>query len=98
MGFIKRTEDFVCDICGATVEGSGYTNHCPNCLFSKHVDENIPGDRKSSCGGLMRPVGVEYEKGEYSLLHQCQECGKKTKNKTSPEDNFEKIIELSRKK
>ena len=26
------------------MKGNGYTNHCPKCLWSKHVDIN-PGDR-----------------------------------------------------
>lgn len=96
--FIRQTEAFVCEVCGTMVAGTGYTNHCPNCLFSKHIDEVIPGDRKSACGGLMEPIGVEINHGQYSLLHRCQKCGKMTKNKTAENDNFEKIIEISRKR
>ncbi len=92
--FLRRKEDFICENCGAKVKGSGYTNHCPNCLFSKHVDEGIPGDRKSKCQGLMSPIGLEQKHGEYVLTHKCLKCGKITKNKTSPEDNFEKILDL----
>lgn len=95
MGFIKKTEDFVCEVCGTKVVGTGYTNHCPNCLFSKHVDETVPGDRKSPCSGLMEPVGVEINHGEYSLLHRCQKCGKMTKNKTADNDDFEKILKIT---
>lgn len=94
--FIRKKEDFACEVCKTKVKGTGYTNHCPNCLFSKHVDEKIPGDRLSKCQGLMEPVDVELLHGEYSLLHRCQKCEKIAKNKTSPEDNFEKIIELSK--
>jgi len=96
MGFVKKIENFICEICGAKVKGTGYTNHCPNCLWSKHVDINIPGDRDNSCQGLMKPVRVEVKHGEYSLLHQCQRCGKVTKNKTAENDNFEKLIMLSK--
>ena len=38
MGFTRNIEDFTCEHCGATVKGNGYTNHCPMCLWSKHVD------------------------------------------------------------
>jgi len=95
--FIRKKEDFVCEKCGTKIKGTGYTNHCPNCLWSKHVDKNIPGDRAEICQGLMEPVGVEFVHGEYSLLHRCQKCSKISKNKTSPEDDFEKILELSKK-
>lgn len=93
--FNRRIENFICEHCGAEVHGNGYTNHCPNCLWSKHVDVN-PGDRAADCGGLMEPVGVELKNGEYILLQKCKKCGHLRKNKVSPEDNFEEIIKLSR--
>lgn len=75
------------------VRGNGYTNHCPNCLYSKHVDIN-PGDRLNLCGGLMKPISVSLKSGEYVITHQCVVCGFAKKNKTSPEDNFNKILEI----
>lgn len=93
--FIKKVEDFVCKNCGEKVKGSGYTNHCPRCLFSMHVDLEVPGDRKSDCLGLMEPVGIEMKKGKYVIVHQCVECGKEMKNKTSEKDDFEKIVNVS---
>jgi len=93
--FIRKNENFVCEVCGTKVNGTGYTNHCPNCLFSKHVDENIPGDRSDSCHGPMEPIGVGQKHEEYFILHRCQKCGKVNKNKTAEKDNFEKIVELS---
>ncbi|HCR42265.1 TPA: hypothetical protein DIV45_02815, partial [Patescibacteria group bacterium] len=36
--FIRTKEDFTCENCGHRVKGSGYTNHCPKCLYSQHVD------------------------------------------------------------
>ena len=53
--FTKRKENFICENCGHFVVGNGFTNHCPNCFFSKHVDIN-PGDRLCSCNGLMKPI------------------------------------------
>lgn len=94
MGFIRKKEDFVCQVCGKKVVGSGYTNHCPNCLYSKHVDENTPGDRGSDCKGLMEPLRVEVKKGNYVIIHKCKKCGKEMRNKASKEDNFEVILKL----
>jgi len=90
--FIKKKEDFVCEICEFEVKGTGYTNHCPKCLWSKHLDEEVPGDRASNCGGLMMPVGIDQKKGEFVIIHRCQKCGKGTKNKISRNDDFEKIL------
>ncbi len=56
--FQRRIENFTCGNCGAEIVGGGYTDHCPFCLFSKHVDVN-PGDRNAKCGGVMKPVAVE---------------------------------------
>ena len=64
--FQKNVEDFVCGNCGGEVVGNGYTNHCPKCLWSKHVDIN-PGDRAEKCGGMMKPISVIKTKGDFSL-------------------------------
>ncbi len=92
--FQRRVEDFVCEVCGATVKGGGYTNHCPKCLWSKHVDVN-PGDRGAVCRGLMEPVGVEKRGDAYDIVYRCRLCGKKIKNKSVPEDDVDVIIKLS---
>ena len=92
--FIRQKEDFVCEVCGTKVAGTGYTNHCPNCLWSKHVDKDVPGDRDDTCQGLMEPVEVEIKHGQYILIHRCQKCGKIAKNKVSEKDNFEAILKL----
>ena len=93
--FIRKEEDFRCENCGFEVEGTGYTNHCPNCLYSKHVDL-VPGDRKNKCGGLMQPVAVEKKGEEYTILYQCLKCGQEKKNKSAKNDNFEALIRLCR--
>lgn len=95
MAFIKIIEDFICEHCGKEIKGLGYTNHCPFCLWSKHVDIN-PGDRASFCGGMMEPISVEEKGGEYSLTHKCQKCGHQKKNKIAPNDNFDEIVEISK--
>jgi len=92
--FIKKVEWFVCEVCGIEINGTGYTDHCPKCLYSKHVDV-FPGDRKSNCGGLMEPVGLTKRKGKGQILYRCQKCGQQKFNKIAPEDSQEKITELS---
>lgn len=93
--FTRTIEDFVCGHCGTKVTGNGYTNHCPACLWSKHVDVN-PGDRAELCGGMMKPIGVELEHGEYILIHACEKCGATKRNKTLKTDNFDALIALTK--
>ncbi len=94
--FQKRKEDFICENCGAIVKGNGYTDHCPNCLWSKHVDVN-PGDRKAKCGGLMKPIGVEIKKSSYLIYYRCTKCGYEHRVKTAANDNFDLLVVLSSK-
>lgn len=91
--FIRKKENFTCSVCGTKVKGTGYTDHCSNCLWSRHVDIN-PGDRRTDCAGLMEPIGAHQKEGEWKIEYRCQKCGHRRKNKTAPEDNFDKIIEL----
>lgn len=93
--FQRNIEDFACENCGFEVLGTGYTNHCPKCLWSKHVDMN-PGDRLSDCKGMMEPIAVEIKDGEYDIVHECVKCGFKKKNKVAKEDDFEKVVEISK--
>lgn len=93
--FQKRTEDFRCGYCGNEVQGDGYTNHCPRCLYSRHVDIH-PGDRAAACGGLMEPIGLEKRNGEERLIHRCIACGHTKKNKMSMADDFETLLEIAR--
>jgi hypothetical protein len=102
--FKKKKEDFVCENCGAEVKGSGFTNHCPKCLYSKHVDV-FPGDRAllrqgsagQACEGIMTPIIAGQSGGEWFIIHKCQKCGKEQKNKTSKDDDFDEIIKISAK-
>lgn len=92
--FTRKIEDFVCEHCGAKVKGAGYTNHCPRCFWSKHVDIN-PGDRQETCLGMMEPIGIEERGGEYIILHRCIKCGFEKKNKSSKDDDFEVLLRIS---
>lgn len=93
MAFIKNKENFVCEKCGAEIIGDGFTNHCPKCLWSKHVDIN-PGDRKADCRGMMKPIKFEKEKDEYVFTHRCLICNYEKRNKISAADDFDKAISI----
>lgn len=95
--FIRKIEDFTCGHCGFDVIGNGFTNHCPKCLWSKHVDKN-PGDRAEECRGMMKPVGVEGTVAGYSLLYRCEKCGFQNKNKVSQKDSFDEVLKIAKAK
>jgi RNase P subunit RPR2 len=91
--FQVKVESFICKKCRTVVEGSGCTNHCPNCLWSRHVDI-YPGDRAEKCHGMMKPVRIEKEGELLYIIHKCEDCGFERRNKKSPDDNFEEILKL----
>lgn len=99
MPFIPREERFSCGHCGRDVLplGSGtYRNHCPFCLWSKHVDAAGPGDRSSVCQGLMEPISSEHDakKGGWMILHRCVKCGKTIPNKLAPDDDGDMFLAI----
>ncbi len=103
-------KDFKCQNCNYLVKTVGYIgtrnrNHCPKCLYSKHVDEKVPGDRKSKCMGLMKPLGITFKKekgdkygnkkqGEIMIIHECEKCKKISKNRIAADDSNKKVLEL----
>lgn len=93
--FSKKIENFTCAHCGAAVFGTGYTNHCPKCLWSMDVDIN-PGDRASDCGGMMKPISVETCKDGFIITHKCEKCGKIKHQHSADDDDMDTIIELSK--
>ena len=93
--FQRRIEDFVCEHCAAAVSGDGYTNHCPHCLWSKHVDVN-PGDRAAPCGGMMQPVRIEGTTPHYTLVHRCVRCGFERRNTVRPADDPDAVIAVAK--
>lgn len=85
--------------------GTRNRNHCPICLWSKHVDDQKPGDRKSTCRAVMEPKGLTFKKegidkygqerqGEIMLIHKCAGCGKFSINRIAADDNASRILEL----
>lgn len=95
--FTMRDEKFVCENCQKQVEKLNYTarDHCPFCLYSKHVDIN-PGDRQNTCQGLLKPISIEKFKNTYKIIYKCQKCNKSHKNIMAIDDNYSLIIELSK--
>jgi len=92
----RRKEDFVCENCKESVKGDGYTDHCPKCLWSKHVDIN-PGDRSADCGGMMRPEGIKKEGERVIVYYRCLSCGFQHRVRIAEKDNLDEIIKISKK-
>ena len=95
--FNELDEGFICESCGKEVEPLGYTSrdHCPYCLYSKHVDIN-PGDRENTCRGLLKPVGIEKYKDTYKIIYKCEKCKQEHKNIIAKDDDMESIINISK--
>jgi ribosomal protein L37E len=94
--FIKNKEDFICEHCGAQIMGTGYTNHCHECFYSKHVDIQ-PGDRLEACKGIMKPISVQGSINNLTITHECLLCGFKRNNKIQSKDNLEALADLIKK-
>lgn len=99
---------FKCEHCGSFVPvnrfmGTAHRNQCPACLWSKHVDLRVAGDRKSACLGLMEPIGLTFKKteldkygkprqGELMMIHCCLECDKPVINRIAGDDDPKAIL------
>lgn len=88
--------------------GTRHRNHCPFCLWSKHLDSEKPGNRKSPCQAEMKPIGLTFKRegidkygkpkqGELMLIHQCNGCNKIAINRIAGDDNPEMILEVFQK-
>lgn len=76
-------------------------NHCPYCLWSRHLDLRQPGDRLAACKGQMQPVGLVLKRafkryglsyGELMLVHRCLECGACSINRIAADDIAENLF------
>lgn len=90
-------ENFICENCGHEVKKAMYTarDHCPYCLYSKHLDIN-PGDRLNTCRGLLKPIAIEKFKDSYKIVYKCTKCGMIHKNIMANDDDMNLIIELTK--
>jgi len=97
--FKKNDSGFVCINCGKEVAALKYTsrNHCPYCLFSRHVDI-MPGDRENKCAGILEPVlsepSPDLKKG-YIITFKCKKCGEKIRNRAANDDDTRLLIKLT---
>jgi len=90
---------FRCGHCKAMVGpvpcGGSHRNHCPYCLYSRHVDGRVPGDRASVCGGSMAPIGAFVRRnGEHAVVHRCLTCRFERYNRVAADDYFELVLRL----
>jgi DNA-directed RNA polymerase subunit RPC12/RpoP len=106
----ENEKGFKCIHCQYTVytepmiSGVQNRNHCPYCLWSKHVDLKVAGDRLAACRSMMKPVGITIKltlkkygnekTGELMLIHYCVECGKLSINRLAADDDAEAILEI----
>lgn len=107
----RSSEDvFTCLQCQAAVytqpmiSGVKNRNHCPFCLWSRHVDHTQPGDRMSACKAIMQPIGLTVKRrrnkygggtyGELMLIHRCCECGKLSINRIAADDQAVRLMEI----
>ena len=96
----RRTETFRCGNCRLDVSmhapGTAHRNHCPTCLWSRHVDDDTPGDRASDCCSLMEPIGITVRGGgEWVLVHRCTGCDEVHLNRTAADDNPLPLLRLA---
>jgi len=90
---------FRCSHCKAMVGpipyGGKHRNHCPYCLHSRHVDGRVPGDRASTCGGSMAPIGAFVRRnGEHVVVHRCLTCRFERYNRIAADDYFDLVLSL----
>jgi len=101
MSRTRENTGFRCEQCGRSVApltNGSYRNHCPFCLYSKHVDIT-PGDWACACRGLMEPIGVRWKSGKgYQIVHRCRRCRAVRVNRTADDalqpDDYGLILQL----
>ncbi len=91
---------FRCGHCGLDVAthavGTAHRNHCPNCLWSRHLDDGSPGDRAAMCRSLMEPIAISVRgDGEWVLIHRCTGCDALRPNRAAGDDNPLVLLRLA---
>jgi len=103
-----KNSDFRCMCCQNYVSaavlfaGVHNRNHCPYCLWSKHLDLYQSGDRLAICKTKMRPVALALKQaqkkyarsaqGELMIVHQCEGCEKISINRIAADDDADRIL------
>lgn len=90
--------------CAPIIAGVQNRNHCPICLWSRHLDGLRAGDRLAGCRASMRPIGLTTKRGrnkyagerdgELMIIHQCTVCPKVVINRIAADDSAAAIFEL----
>jgi hypothetical protein len=96
----RQPSSFRCGHCRLDVSfdapGTAHRNHCPNCLWSRHLDDDTPGDRKADCGSLMEAIGITVRRGgEWVIVHRCAGCDEVHLNRTAGDDNPLMLLRLA---
>jgi hypothetical protein len=101
--------DFRCKNCGYIVITNpefcavNNRNHCPYCLWSRHLDLFQAGDRLAACKDGMRPIGLTLKQahkkygclqGELMLVHLCSGCSAVSINRIAADDDVELIFTI----
>lgn len=77
------------------VFGTRHRNHCPFCLWSRHVDQQ-PGDRASGCRAAMEPIGIDVRNdGEWAIIHRCTGCNTLRTNRIAGDDQELSLLQLA---
>jgi hypothetical protein len=108
--YLDPNSDFRCLHCRNFVSaevmlaGVNNRNHCPYCLWSRHMDLFKAGDRLAACKSAMRPVGLTFKhrrkkyasaaNGELMIVHQCVECESLSINRVAADDFADIILEV----
>ena len=100
---------FLCKLCNVYVSSTTFLsgvqnrNHCPYCLWSRHLDLYTTGDRLSACKSPMKPIGLttkatnkKYgsDRGELMLIHLCTDCESLSINRIAADDDPETIYDI----
>jgi len=90
--------------CDPTLAGVQNRNHCPYCLWSRHLDWRIAGDRLAGCRAIMQPIGLTIKRsrnkyagerdGELMLIHRCTICAKVAINRIAADDCAAAIVQI----
>jgi hypothetical protein len=90
--------------CDPTLAGVQNRNHCPYCLWSRHLDWRVAGDRLAGCRATMQPIGLTLKRsrnkyaaerdGELMLIHRCTICAKVAINRIAADDCATAIMQI----
>lgn len=86
-------------VCKVTVAqaswGTKHRNHCPSCLWSRHLDDE-PGDRRCACREPMEPIAIEVRQdGEWAIVHRCRGCDTLRTNRIAGDDHELALLALA---